>query len=92
MKMKKMKKQLLLVVLSIVLMVNLYGQNVPSYMPTNGLVGYWPFNGNANDASGNGNHGIVYGASLATDRNGNVLARSIDALDLVVDQNLSKPL
>ncbi len=70
--MYEMKKQLLLVVLSIVLSVNLYGQNVPSYMPTNGLVGYWPFNGNANDASGNGNHGIVYGASLAKDRNGNV--------------------
>jgi hypothetical protein len=25
---------------------------VPSYIPTNGLVGYWPFNGNANDVSG----------------------------------------
>jgi hypothetical protein len=24
----------------------------------NGLVGYWPFCGNANDASGNGNNGI----------------------------------
>ena len=23
---------------------------VPSYIPQNGLVGYWPFNGNANDA------------------------------------------
>lgn len=67
-----MKKLLVLAVLSIVFTANLYGQNVPSYMPTNGLVGYWPFNGNANDASGNGNHGIVYGASLATDRNGNV--------------------
>ena len=36
----------------------------------NGLVGYWPFNGNANDESGNGNNGTVYGASLTTDRNG----------------------
>jgi hypothetical protein len=33
-----------------------------------GLVAYYPFNGNANDASGNGNHGIVYGATLAPDR------------------------
>ena len=36
-----------------------------------GLVGYWPFNGNANDESGNGNNGTVYGASLAQDRLGN---------------------
>ena len=37
----------------------------------NGLVGYWPFNGNANDASGNGNDGTVNGATLTTDRFGN---------------------
>jgi hypothetical protein len=28
---------------------------VPNYVPTNGLVGWWPFNGNAEDESG-GNH------------------------------------
>ena len=39
--------------------------------PTNGLVGYWPFNGNANDESGNGNNGAVNGATLTTDRFGN---------------------
>jgi hypothetical protein len=38
---------------------------------TNGLVGYWPFCGNANDDSGNGNNGTVIGASLTTDRFGN---------------------
>jgi hypothetical protein len=43
---------------------------VPSYVPTNGLVGYWPFNGNANDESGNGNNGTVNGATLAADRFG----------------------
>jgi len=37
---------------------------------TNGLVAYYPFNGNANDESGNINHGIVNGATLATDRFG----------------------
>lgn len=41
-------------------------------IPTNGLVGYWPFNGNAIDESGNGNNGTVYGATLTTDRFGNV--------------------
>jgi PKD repeat protein len=35
-----------------------------------GLVAYYPFNGNANDESGNGNHGVVHGASLASDRFG----------------------
>ncbi|MFN5628057.1 MAG: LamG-like jellyroll fold domain-containing protein [Bacteroidota bacterium] len=45
---------------------------VPNYVPTNGLVGWWPFNGNANDESGNGNNGTVNGATPTTDRNGNV--------------------
>ncbi len=44
---------------------------VPSGVPLNGLVGYWPFNGNANDVSGNNINGVVYGATLTTDRNGN---------------------
>jgi len=35
---------------------------------TKGLVAYYPFNGNANDASGNGNNAVVYGAILTTDR------------------------
>lgn len=45
---------------------------VPSYVPTNGLVGYWPFNGNANDESENGNNGVVNGATLTADRFGNL--------------------
>ena len=40
-------------------------------IPTNGLVAYFPFNGNANDESGNGNNGTVNGATLTTDRFGN---------------------
>jgi hypothetical protein len=35
-----------------------------------GLVAYYPFDGNANDESGNGNHGTVRGARLTTDRFG----------------------
>ena len=38
---------------------------------TTGLVAYYPFNGNANDESGNGNNGTVNGATLTTDRFGN---------------------
>jgi hypothetical protein len=45
---------------------------LPSYLPADGLVGWWPFNGNANDESGNGNDGVVNGGvSLASDRYGN---------------------
>lgn len=39
---------------------------------TDGLVAYYPFNGNANDASGNGNNGTVKGATLTSDRFGSV--------------------
>ena len=35
------------------------------------LVAFYPFNGNANDESGNANNGVVYGASLVKDRFGN---------------------
>ena len=47
--------------------INLSAQ-VPAYVPTNGLVGWWPFTGNANDLSGNGNNGTNNGAILTTDR------------------------
>lgn len=35
-----------------------------------GLVAYFPFNGNANDESGNGLNGLVHGATLTSDRFG----------------------
>ena len=47
--------------------INISAQ-VPAYVPTNGLVGWWPFTGNANDLSGNGNNGTNNGATLTTDR------------------------
>jgi hypothetical protein len=55
---------------------------VPSYVPTNGLVGYWPFNGNANDESGNGNNGTINSGNNGTalysiDRNGNIDASMV---------------
>ena len=61
-----------LIILTLMLLSNIsYSQSVPSYVPTNGLVGWWGFNGNAQDGSGNGNHGTVNGATLTTDRFGN---------------------
>jgi hypothetical protein len=47
-------------------------EKTPGYTEiVDGLIAYYPFNGNANDESGNGNHGIVYGATPAMDRFGN---------------------
>ena len=62
---------------------------VPSYVPTNGLAGWWPFNGNANDESGNGNNGTVNGATLTADRFGNTnKAYGFDGVDdYLVTQN-----
>jgi len=49
-----------------------------------GLVAYYPFDGNANDVSGNGNDGTVYGASLTEDRFGNANgAYSFDGNDYI---------
>lgn len=39
----------------------------PSPIPLDGLVAYYPFNGNAHDASDNGDHGTVNAATLAYD-------------------------
>jgi gliding motility-associated-like protein len=48
--------------------------NSINLLPSNlkaGLKAYYPFSGNANDASGNNNNGTVTGATLTTDRFGN---------------------
>jgi len=44
---------------------------VPGGNLDHGLVAYYLFNGSATDESGHGNTGIVYGATLTTDRFGN---------------------
>ena len=38
---------------------------------SSGLMAYYPFSGNANDASGNGNNATITNATLTTDRYGN---------------------
>lgn len=49
---------------------------------TQGLKLYFPFSGDASDASGNGNVATVYGAALTTDRFGNPnSAYSFDGID-----------
>ena len=65
-----MKKLLLFGALAFGL--NAFGQ-VPSYVPTNGLLAWFPFNGNALDESFNGNNGtLVGGVALTNDRNNSI--------------------
>jgi hypothetical protein len=66
-----MKIKILLFVMGLIMTAQIIYSQTPSYVPTNGLVGYWPFNGNANDQSVNGLNGINNGATLTTDRFGN---------------------
>ena len=79
-----------------------YGSDVSFTTNTiSDLVAYYPFNGNATDESGNGNNGTVYGASLTTDRFGNlnsayefdgndyIEAQDSDTLDLTTDMTLA---
>jgi hypothetical protein len=66
-----MKKILLSVLALLAFAASGTAQTLPSYVPANGLVGWWPFNGNANDESGNNNNGTVNGATLTADRFGN---------------------
>jgi len=63
-----MKKLLFLILLTIpLLFLNLTGfsQNLPSYVPTNGLVGFWTMNGTHLDSSPNQtpttNYGVTFG-------------------------------
>ena len=61
-----MKKTCLAVLL--VLTIKTFCQSTPSYVSTNCLLGWWPFTGNANDASINSFNGTVNSAVLTNDR------------------------
>ncbi|MFN5650389.1 MAG: LamG-like jellyroll fold domain-containing protein, partial [Actinomycetes bacterium] len=82
--MKKTYK-ILLSFLLILMSGMVFSQSVPSYVPTNGLVGWWGFNGNAQDGSGNGNHGTVNnGLSYTADR----LSANNAAIQVIMDWSL----
>lgn len=67
--------------------------NINSQIPTDSLIGYWPFNGNTIDESGNGNDGTVYGAALTVDRFGNVnSAYSFDGTNDYISANSEVPI
>jgi hypothetical protein len=58
------KNVILLLIISLTTLVS------NAQIPTTGLIGYWPFNGNGNDESGNGNNGTVNTNTLTSDRFG----------------------
>jgi hypothetical protein len=62
--------KVILLFISLLLASESFSQ-IPSYLSSNLLVGYWPFNGNANDISGNGNNAVLNGVTLTRDREGN---------------------
>jgi hypothetical protein len=61
------------IILSMFLLGTLLNANaqVPSYVPSNGLKGWWPFSGTINDESGNGNAGGGANVTFKNDRFGN---------------------
>ena len=62
-------RNLFVILLTILLLsISVRGQKINL---DSGLVACYPFNGNANDQSGNGYNGIVNGATLTSDRFGN---------------------
>jgi hypothetical protein len=70
-----MKKNLTVILILITVLTQSCKKNKKTKDPIQdiktGLVGYYPFNGNATDESGNGNHGNVsIDTKLTTDRNG----------------------
>jgi len=64
-----------------------FGQ-IPSYVPSDSLVAWYPFNGNTNDESGNGVTMTNLGAMLSEDRMGNAQsAYDFDGIDdhMIID-------
>jgi hypothetical protein len=88
---KRLKKMILLLLLAS-FYLNCWGTDD---LTRNGLLACYPFNGNANDESGNENHGSVFGATLTSDRLGNPNSAyefdgSDDYIMIPLDINISR--
>lgn len=64
------KKLALLIALSTLVLGPSALAQIPFYVPSGGLLGWWPFSGTPNDESANGNHFTNNGATNTTDRFG----------------------
>ena len=72
-RMKTFMKRTMAVFGTLTVILALAVQVQAEFFFTNGLVAYYPFNGNANDATGNGHNGSLVGTDVmfSTDRFGN---------------------
>ncbi len=68
-----------LLVLAVLIMAGIAGAGGVTYEMSSGLVAEWHFDGNAQDSSGNGNHGNVYGAGYVDGIKGQALG--FDGMD-----------
>jgi hypothetical protein len=64
-------KNLLMTTIAIFGLATVSMAQLPSYIPSNGLVGWWPFNGSANNEGGINFNAFINGATLSNDRFGN---------------------
>ena len=68
--------------------------NVSEVGPIEGLIGYWPLDGDAKDYSGNNNHGVVFGATTTLglgEKQAYLFNNSIDSyIDLPNDLGYTK--
>ena len=64
-----------LITLAAMVIATILGQSLSAQVPTdsltNGLVAYYPLDGNANDASGHSINGVLHNVSPTSDRHGN---------------------
>jgi hypothetical protein len=76
----------LLILVLMITVPRLMTAQVPNYVSSSDLVGWWPFTGNADDESSFNNNGVVSGASLVNDRHGNSnSAFSFDGIDDLIE-------
>ncbi len=80
---------LLLVVLGLQWCFQPVAAQVPANVPVSGLVGWYPFNGNADDQSGNHHDGKIYFAQFAQDRFGTLNAAvAFNGFNAYIDSNI----
>jgi Concanavalin A-like lectin/glucanases superfamily/Secretion system C-terminal sorting domain len=58
--------------ITLVMLATFAMYTLKAQIPASGLIGHWPFDGDANDYSGNNNNGIINNANLTNDRFGNL--------------------
>jgi len=93
---KNATRRALMLMLVVAMVLGFNSAKAQTVIPQNGLVAFYPFDDNADDESGFGHNGIVYGAIPVADRHGNPnSAYSFDGVDDYIEMltnNLNFPL